>query len=382
MASFFTGLIVVLIIIALIITNIYIIAYYCHPNDKGSSLGAVLKFIVIIGLTLTWIQVLLIPFDVSSHRTFGNELDMKAMWYITYVLTIIYCIIVYPISKSYYETDENWTQKEKLMHSFCIVFIRIAVFLLFTLIYYFTSDYSKVDVTATRCYYKYSQNSTEEIPYNINTFSCNSYYEHIELEPDFYITSIAYILSYSWLIFLFFGGIGLATVPIDLFYELSSRPKHIKDSPEINNIKNQLMKDVEDIRLLGEDVKRLELQGANKKFILNPHRYIYDRKYNRFRTGYSLIDKLFETANAEKEAKEKDNWVYIKYYSKIPLGILSALASLLWIIQFVCSYFARKYNRPKYQFLSSMFIYFQDHDMAFISFILYAIMNLYLLYCT
>ena len=380
--SFFIGLVVLLITVALIFINLYIVAYYCHPNDKGSSVGAILKLIVIVGLTLTWIQILLIPFDVSSHRTFGNNMDMKAMWYIIYILTIIYCIVVYPISKSYYETDENWTQKEKLMHSFCIVFIRIAIFLLFTLIYYFTSDVSKIDVTATKCFYEFSQNSTEIIPDNYDDFYCETYYKNFELDSDFYTTSIAYILSYSWLIFLFFGGIGLATVPIDFFYDFSTRPKHINNSPEINEKKIQLSRDVEEVRYLGEEVKRLELQGANKKFIFNPKRYVYDRKYNRFRTGCDLIDKSYEIVNAEKEVKEKDNFVYIKYYSKLPLGILSALATLLWIIQFVCSYFARENHRPKFSFLSSMFIFFQDHDMAFITFILYALMNLYLLYCT
>ena len=195
--SFFIGLVVLLITVALIFINLYIVAYYCHPNDKGSSVGAILKLIVIVGLTLTWIQILLIPFDVSSHRTFGNNMDMKAMWYIIYILTIIYCIVVYPISKSYYETDENWTQKEKLMHSFCIVFIRIAIFLLFTLIYYFTSDVSKIDVTATKCFYEFSQNSTEIIPDNYDDFYCETYYKNFELDSDFYTTSIAYILSYS-----------------------------------------------------------------------------------------------------------------------------------------------------------------------------------------
>ena len=92
MVDWLTIIVVFILVIALLITNIYILAYFCHPDDKGSCLGLVMKIIVIIGLTLAWIQVLLLPLDVSNSRTFGGGLNMKLFWYIIYILTIIYSL--------------------------------------------------------------------------------------------------------------------------------------------------------------------------------------------------------------------------------------------------------------------------------------------------
>ena len=112
-----TIIVVIILIIALLVTNIYILVYFCHPDDRGSCIGWVLKIIVILGLTLSWLQVLLLPLDVSNNRTFGGGLNMKVFWYIIYIVTIIYVLIVYPIATSFYESDDSWTFKEKLKHS-------------------------------------------------------------------------------------------------------------------------------------------------------------------------------------------------------------------------------------------------------------------------
>ena len=55
--------------------------------------------------------------------------------------------------------------------------------------------------------------------------------------------------------------------------------------------------------------------------------------------------------------------------------------TLLWLIQFCCSYFSRKNGRPGYPFLARMYIFFNDHDLAFLSFLIFSIMSLYLLFC-
>lgn len=128
MADWLTVIVVFLLVIALLVTNIYILAYFCHPDDKGSCLGWVMKIIVIIGLTLSWIQVLLLPLDVSNNRTFGGGLNMRVFWFIIYILTIIYIIVVAPIATSYYEADYTWSCGEKISHSLCWFFIYFLFF--------------------------------------------------------------------------------------------------------------------------------------------------------------------------------------------------------------------------------------------------------------
>ena len=378
MADWLTVIVVFLLVIALLITNIYVLAYFCHPDDKGSCIGWVMKIIVIIGLTLSWIQVLLLPLDVSNNRTFGGGLNMKVFWYVIYILTIIYILVVSPIASSYYEADFTWSCREKISHSLCWFFIYFIFFLLITIILY--ASIGKADIPLTRVTCDYLNNYQNSFSSFENEKNCESVDGDIEVKVNFLIYAIAVLLFVSWLSFAFFGGIGLAAVPIDLFCSFKKRPKHMR-SKEIERRKDILMKNVEELRLLGQEVKKLESKGDNKKCKLSSKRRNYDRKYSQFRAGYMLVDEEYKIVNAENEARKKGNCVILLYYLLIPLGILALICSLLWIIQFSCSYFSRKNGRPGYPFLARMYIFFNDHDVAFLSFLIFSILSLYLLFC-
>ena len=377
MADWFTIVVIFLIIIALLITNIYIIAYFCHPDDKGSLIGWVLKIIVLIGLTLSWIQVLLLPIDVSNTRTFGGGLNMKVFWYVIYILTIIYILIIYPLSTSFYEADPDWSIKEKITHSLCWFFIYFLFFLLITIILY--SSIGKTDIPITRIFCDYSQNQNSFSEFS-EISNCKSSDEHLQIKVNFLIYAIAVLLFVSWLSFAFFGGIGLACVPLDLFFSFINRPKRMR-SIEIDQRKNILLKNVEELRSLGAELKQLESNGDHKRFKFSSKRRNYDRKFSKFRAGYMLADEEFKIVNAENEARKKGNCVILLYYLLIPLAILASILTLLWLIQFICSYFTRKNGRPGYPFLAKMYIFFNDHDCAFLSFLIFSILSLYLLLC-
>ena len=378
MADWFTCIVIFLLVIALLITNIYVLAYFCHPDDKGSCIGWVMKIIVIIGLTLAWIQVLLLPIDVCNHRTFGGGLDMKLFWYIIYILTIIYILVISPIASSYYEADYTWSCKEKICHSLCWFFIYFVFFLLITIILY--TSIGKADVPIKKISYNYLENYQ-----NSNSpFEKPKQYEpldgEIEIKVNFLIYAIAVLLFVSWLLFAFFGGIGLAGIPIDLFCSFRKRPKKMR-SKEIESRKKNLIKNIEELKSLGQELKHLESEGSNKRCKCSSERRNYDRKYSQFRAGYMLADNEFKIVNAENEIRKKGNCIVLLYYLLIPLGILAMICTLLWIIQFCCSYFARKNGRPGFPFLARMYIFFNDHDLAFLSFFIFSILSLYLLLC-
>ena len=342
-----------------------------------------MKIIVIIGLTLSWIQVLLLPLDVSNHRTFGGGLNMRIFWYIIYILTIIYILVVSPISSSYYEAEYSWSCKEKICHSLCWFFIYFIFFLLITIILYASIGKADIPIKRISCdYLNTFQNSSLEIDASNNTQkTCENPEEgDIQVKVNFLIFAIAVLLFVSWLLFALFGGIGLAALPIDLFSSFCNRPKHMK-SREIDKRKDILLKNIEELRYLGQEIKTLESKGDNRGFKLSSKRRNYDRKYNQFRAGYMLVDREFKIVNAENDARKKGNCVILLYYLLIPLGVLASICTILWIIQFSCSYFSRKNGRPRYPFLARMYIYFNDNDLAFLSFLIFSILSLYLLLC-
>ena len=377
MADWMTIIILIILIIALLVTNIYILAYFCHPDDRGSCMGWFLKIIVIIGLTLSWIQVLLLPLDVSNNRTFGGGLDMRLFWYIIYIITIVYIIIIYPITTSLYEADDSWSIKEKITHSLCWFFIYFAFFILITIILYATIGKADIPINKVTCDYSSNvQNSFSDF----SAFDCEEDDDTLKIKVNFIIYAIAVLLFVSWILFALFGGIGLAAVPIDLFCSFRNRPKHMR-SIEIERRKKILFKNVEELRNLGKEVKILESNGDNRRFKFSKKRRNYDNKYSQFRVGYKLVDDEYQIINAEKEARKKGNCVILLYYLLIPAGIFASIFTLLWIIQFCLSYFYRKNGRPGVSFLARMYIFFNDHDVAFISFIIFSILSLYLLFC-
>lgn len=373
MVDVMTLIMILLITLGLIITNIYILIYFSHPDDKGSLLGYILKGIVIIGLTLAWCQVLMIPLDVSNNRTFGGGINMKAFWLIIFVITIIYILIIFPISSSLYDCQDEWTPCEKIRHCLCFFLTILIFFVAITAILYSSIGRTDIPISVLKCH-------SMPIPSNAdigNICKPVKNTKSIELKVNIIIYSVAVLTFVSWLIFCLFGGIGLSSVPMDFFISFCNRPKKIS-SDEINERKKNLLKEIEEIKLLGDQVDEMEKSGVQKKFFFMRSKRNYNRIKNEFVSRFALAQKEFEIVNKNTI----DDLSVVFYYLLIPLGILTSILTILWIIQFICSYFyILKDGRPGYPFLSYLLIFFQDHDVSFLSFAIFSLLTLYLLFC-
>ena len=376
MVDVMTLIMILLITLGLIITNIYILIYFSHPDDKGSLLGYILKGIVIIGLTLAWCQVLMIPLDVSNNRTFGSGINMKAFWLIIFVITIIYILVIFPISSSLYDCQDEWTACEKIRHCLCFFLTILIFFVAITAILYSSIGRTDIPITVLKCNGKNSLDSKDPIgPHNVCIPDKKT--KSIELKVNIIIYSVAVLTFVSWIIFGLFGGIGLSSVPMDFFISFCNRPRKIS-SDEINERKKNLLKEIEEIKLLGDKVDEMEKAGVQKKFFFMPAKRNFNRIKNEFVSRFALAQKEFEIVNKNTI----DDLSVVFYYLLIPLGILTSILTILWIIQFICSYFyVLKDGRPGYPFLSYLLIFFQDHDVSFLSFAVFSLLTLYLLFC-
>ena len=381
MVDAITLIMIILMAIALLIANIYILIYFSHPEDKDSILGWVLKIIVIIGLTLAWCQVLMVPLDVSNNRTFGGGINMKLFWLIIFVITLVYILIIFPICSSLYEAQDEWTICEKIKHSLCFFIVTILFFVAITSILYATIGKTDIPIKVIKCNKVKFSNSKEPIkPMEI----CESIVEdnNIELKVNIIIYSIAVLTFFSWIIFSLFGGIGLASIPMEFFISFINRPKNI-NNVDAKERKKILFEEIEELQKLGQEVSAMEEKGVQKKFFFTPIKRKYNRIKNEFVSRFALAQKEYDILN--KNNYIYDNCAVVFYYLLIPLGIISSILTILWIIQFICSYFyilkGLKDRRPGYPFLSYLLIFFQDHDVSFLSFLFFAILTLYLLFC-
>jgi LMBR1 domain-containing protein 1 len=378
MVDWLTLIMTIVISITLIIANIYLLIYYSHPDDKGTLTGYFTKGIAILGLTLAWAQVLLLPLDVSNNRGDGNGINMKIFWIIIYVLSFIYIIIIFPIVTAFYDSDFELTFNEKLKHSICSFLATFISFILISIILHYTIGKANIKLNYINCPISNYEYSNIEI--TANNEYCIENKGNISIKVNYVITCLAIFSFISWFLFAIFGGIGLSALPLDFFNDFCTRPKSIR-SEDIRKRREDLIYDIEKLKLLGEEIKKMEEKGIDKKFFLNSKKRQYNRKKREFVAGKLLVEQEFSIVNVANEIRIKNNCYVLLYYLLIPLGIISLILTILWIIQFICSYFYIKNGNPGYPFLSNLLIFFQDHDCAFISFFLFAVLNFYLLLC-
>jgi len=59
---------IIIISILLLLVNVYILAVYIHPDDKGFGNSIFPKIIIVLGLSLAWGQMFMVPLDVANSR--------------------------------------------------------------------------------------------------------------------------------------------------------------------------------------------------------------------------------------------------------------------------------------------------------------------------
>ena len=384
MIDVLTLIITIIISISLLITSIYILAYFCHPDDTSSFDGWVLKIVVVFGIILSWSQVLALPLDVSNNRGFGNGLDMHLFWCIIYYADFIYVFIIYPLSVSYYECDSEWTFCEKLKHSLCFFILTLIIFITIVVTLYILFGKAEVPITAYEINLSDFNISSETFITEQVINMTQNYTEvketNLELNVSLLIYAVGLLTFVSWFIFAFFGGIGLAAVPLDFFFDFCTRPKLIR-SAEVKERRSNLLRHIENLRALGEELKVMVKNGADREWIFSGRRRKYKRKLHEFRAGCYVADEEFYVVNASEEIRVKNNCYVVLYYLLIPLGIITSVLSLLWMSQFICSYIYTSKGRAGYPLISNLLLYLQDNYMAFLSFFIFTVLCLYLLYC-
>ena len=384
MIDVLTIIMMIIVGIILLIANFYILIYFSHPDDRSSCSGWFLKILVLIGLTLAWFQVLLLPLDVNNIRTFGSGLNMKVLWYILFISIMVYVLILFPISSSYYETDEDWSCCEKITHSLSWFLVYIIFFGGLSLVLYFTIGKAEIPINSITCNYNdfiITPSDIDISKLNNITKICNiSEDKFLEIKVSFIVYAIAILSFVSWIVFSFFGGIGLAAVPLDFFYDFCTRPKSMIGT-NLKKRKKILFRELEELKLLGNELTEMEQRGANHRCFIFGERRRYDNKKHEYVARYALAEEEFHIVNASIESKLKNNCVVLCYYCLIPFGVISSIFTVLWLIQFCCSYFYIKNGRPGYPFLSYLLIFFQDESVSFLSFFIFALLCLYLLFC-
>lgn len=259
----------VILAVLLIVINVYLLAYYCHPDDRGFGNALICKFVVVLGMTLSWAQVLMLPLDVSNSRGFGGAIRMDLFWIIIYISTACMILFVIPSLTYYYEADPEWTCWEKIKYSFWYLFATIIIVLLILIVSYAFLSTAEIPVTTINCSIFNMQSSTTSA--QVKKTDCLVSTATLSIDVSFPIYIIGLMSFISWFLFVLFGGIGLPALPLDFIYDFITRPKKISRR-EVEMMKERICTRALAIKEIASECKDLE---QNSDVLKKTCKFIY-----------------------------------------------------------------------------------------------------------
>lgn len=132
----------------------------------------------------------------------------------------------------------------------------------------------------------------------------------------------------SWFLFCVFGGIGIAAIPLDFFYDFCTRPKK-RTLDQMVDAKQKIIMNAQKLKELAGDIKDSENKGINTKFFFSSEKRVFNDRMTKLRAATYILNKEYRMYKIQTELNDK---TIFYYYIGLLIGIISALISLAWLI--------------------------------------------------
>jgi len=425
MADWFLILTIVVAFVLLLVVAVYALVHYQHPDDKNDAY--IPKLTIIVGFVLAGATVLLLPLDVANNEgysgcdgydtSFCGGLNMVLFWNIIYFAIPLFIFILIPFMTFYYEADDGMTMANTSVGAnpnsrICeAIKYETAVLLIFGIIFtvlFLTLNESNVPVTQ---YTGLTTGIPVTVPQNIpdgynTTFTPSLLGEPNESDVVYadaatastsqqtlaiavpIATFFAAVLAFfGWFFFAVFGGIGIASLPLDLILAWVRRPRHM-DAVEFAEAQvtvrqrvNELV-DVGELMKIAREERRIGQNGGGGGGIGKG-------MFNRFSKGgreerATLLEFKKAVYLLERDVDDFHDCT-TNYNSHNPLlpwislffGCFSVLISLVWVVQIAINVLPKD---PLHPFLNAYLQWF-DGFFPLIGVVSVAVLSMYLLLC-
>ena len=185
--------------------------------------------------------------------------------------------------------------------------------------------------------------------------------------------------------FVLFGGIGLAALPLDFFYDFHSRPIKMS-SAEIAVLKRSLIIETKKVKELARTVLTLEEKGAKKKtskkainIVFSHEKREYNESLRKLRAAVCIIDNDYQSIEIQAELNDQS---VLLYWLGLPVGIICLCLSLCWFIHILLYFVITINGAPISRFLNNLLLYMVENNLSFLATGFFAIFCLYLLLAT
>lgn len=359
MINWWLILLAVLIGLLILGLSIYFVVIFIAEADKAAAWFP--KIVAVLGLTLSALIILLLPFDVATRTSFTSFVnvgtgDSQTMWEVTFWIIFGFILVIIPFTTFYYEAldPDDPSIAAQIVPALLYTLGLCIFFCLVTgLAWLFQGE-------AVIPYWSYSGVPQFKGPLDASLRYIDfKAVEELTLKVSIFVYAIAMIAFFGWILFMFYGGVGLVALPNDLIVEFMNRPPPIT--------KTQF--DAE-VLTIAQRAKTLLEEGKG-----------LDREQRR-KNNTSVRNKVNEFRNEVLELEEQLERIIVAYqeqggspfatYGKLLFGILGIGISILWLLHILL------YNAfAVHSFLNDMLIAL-DEAFALLGVIAYALFAFYL----
>nr|GMD43353.1 LIMR family protein At5g01460 [Ipomoea batatas] len=372
MGDFNLALLIVAIVVCVIVflINIYLLVNYQHPDDANQAYFP--KFVVVFGLSVAAISILMLPADVANRQACRHSiyngacnltLPMKELWLAIYIVNAVLVFFIIPFAMFFYEGDQDKSLGKRIKSSLCwVVVTAIVCALLLGILYGLVG---KVDFTVrhlssgTTAFTNTLSFSSSEPCIGNGLHQCSAYSASPSSEKTWtmratfpeYVVALATIVGS--VLFMIFGGVGIACLPLGLIFSFIRRPKAVITRSQYIKEATELAKKARELKKAADALHQEERNG---------------KKGRKWRKNVKAVEKelllMEDDVKALEEMypqgeKAETSWALtvLGYLAKLVLGVLGLIVSIAWIAHIVIYLLI---DPPLSPFLNWVFIKLDD----------------------
>lgn len=398
-------------ILILLAINVYVVVIWQHPDDKNEAYFP--KAVVLVSLTLAELAVIMLPLDAANNSgniacgeswsdVFCGSLDMSAAWYTIFLLIFILALVVVPYTIFFYEEDDSFalTGQNDCKKAFCsaskyMVFVFIIVALI-TGILFAVLGQSDVPVkdynfdmqvllstgdrgVGNRIAISLPNGETEDLAVSEMSDNIDVSDDTVQLQLSFPVFVMALMAFVGWFLFVIFGGLGIAGIPIDCFRGFIHRPQKL-DRGQVAALEMGIQRRSDDLLSVGDQMKgvrqetRSLIEGGELKFLERRRRTKREAdEFNRFKQAVYILEEDFDNLVLCKDYNRKFNPLTPVFW--LATGVVAAIIATIWIVHMILYMLISPAVTP---FLNNYFLWF-DKWFPLFGVISVAVFSLYLL---
>eukprot|EP01061_Rhynchopus_euleeides_P018825 TRINITY_DN31050_c0_g1_i1.p1 TRINITY_DN31050_c0_g1~~TRINITY_DN31050_c0_g1_i1.p1 ORF type:complete len:516 (+),score=179.03 TRINITY_DN31050_c0_g1_i1:309-1856(+) len=401
--NWFLIIVAIVVVIVTILINIRLLSVYLDPEEKHQGGGYFPKFCLVLGLSLAAFASLLLPFDVANRKDptiredTGGEIDVALMWQITLWGIAGMSIVVLPFALFYYEAwDPNGSgDGEQEGNAVCVAGHQFASAICYTTIYiiafaailclvYFGAgidtallDYQGYNCTAETvqlqpCYRFMNDSATDANPActDVDTRGfaekCSEYSGEMKIPISMFVATIAVLTCIGWVLFVVFGGVGLASLPIEMCHAFYENKLVAMDKTKFIQIREEVKVESRDLLAMADRIQ--ERLDRNKQQV---------KKVNALQLACDNVEKKhrrIQRYNQKSEFSKLASPFII--WGRLLLAIICVAWSVMWIVHILV------HNTFDFHpVLNNMFLGLDD-AFGLLGTVAYASFSFYLLWAT